>query len=200
MRKITPFTAGLFVLFASQTFADITLPAIIGSNMVLQRGQENPIWGTGDAGEKVKLEFAGQTLETTCDKDGKWQVTLAPMKASVENRRMTISGKNTVTLDGVLVGEVWLCSGQSNMGMSVSGCWNAELDIATAKYPLIRHITNPNMGTQDPQTTFNGKWELCSPDNIGSFSAVGYFFGRTLHQVMDVPIGLIDNALGRFGL
>jgi sialate O-acetylesterase len=186
----------LALSFCQAAWADISLPAILGSNMVLQRGQENPIWGTGEAGENVLVEFDGQKLETRCDADGKWQVKLAAMEASSAPRTMTISGKNTVTLDNILVGEVWVCSGQSNMGMNVNGCWNADLEMATANYPNIRHITNPNLGAQEPQTTFNGTWTVCAPDNIGNFSAVGYFFGRTLHQMLDVPIGLIDNAWG----
>lgn len=188
----------LLVLAAtvSTVSADLSLPAIIGSNMVLQRGQENPIWGWGEAGEKVKVAFAGQTLETVCDTHGKWRVKLAPMEASSEPRTMTVTGKNTLTLEDVLVGEVWVCSGQSNMGMNVAGCWNADLDIRTAKYPGIRLITNPNPGSQEPQATFNGKWEACAPETVPGFSAAGYFFGRTLHQVLNVPIGLIDNAWG----
>ncbi|MFT5497183.1 MAG: sialate O-acetylesterase [Kiritimatiellia bacterium] len=164
--------------------------------MVLQRGQENPIWGWGEPDEEVSLVFAGKTLTTRCDAKAAWSVKLPAMEASRENRRMTLQGKNTITLENILVGEVWVCSGQSNMGMSVNGCWNADLEMATAKYPLIRHITNPNMGSQEPQTTFKGTWETCAPENIGNFSAVGYFFGRTLHQMLDIPIGLIDNSWG----
>jgi sialate O-acetylesterase len=185
----------LLVLTVSAS-ADIRLPAIIGSNMVLQRGRENPIWGWGEAGEKVTVTFAGQTLETTCDDKGTWRATLAPMEASAKPRTMVVAGKNTLTLENVLVGEVWVCSGQSNMGMSVSGCWNADLDRLGAKYPAIRLITNPNPGSQEPQTTFNGKWEACTPETVPGFSAVGYYFGRTLHQVLGVPVGLIDNAWG----
>lgn len=190
-------TTLLFLLFASSAaLAELSVPAIIGGNMVLQRGRENPIWGTGDAGEKVKVEFAGQTLETTCDVNGKWLVKLAAMAANSTPRTMTITGSNTITLENVLVGDVWVCSGQSNMGMSVSGCWNADLEARTARYPNIRLITNPNPGSQEPQTTFNGKWEACTAETVPGFSAVGYFFGRTVHQVLDVPIGLIDNAWG----
>jgi len=184
------------LFLACSVSADVTLPAIIGSNMVLQRGRENPIWGWGEAGEKVKVEFAGQTLETRCDADGQWRVKLAPMEASSEPRSMAVTGNNKLTLENVLVGEVWVCSGQSNMGMSVNGCWNADLEIRTANYPAIRLITNPNPGSQEAQTTFNGTWEDCTPATVPGFSAVGYFFGRTLHQVLGIPIGLIDNAWG----
>ena len=186
----------LLSLIVSSVYAEISLPAVIGSNMVLQRGQENPIWGWGEAGEKVKVEFAGQTLETTCGTNGQWRVKLAPMEACAKPRTMTVTGSNTLTLENVLVGEVWVCSGQSNMGMSVNGCWNADLEIATANYPAIRLITNPNPGSQEPQTTFNGAWEACAPATVPGFSAVGYFFGRTLHQMLGVPVGLIDNAWG----
>jgi len=176
--------------------ADLSLPAILGSNMVLQRGQENKIWGWGEPNETVTIEFAGKTHKTSCDENGTWAIKLPAMEASSENRSMTITGKNKLVLENILVGEVWVCSGQSNMGWSVNLTWNADLEIATAKYPLIRHITNPNPGSQEPQKTFNGQWDICSPDNIGNFTAVGYYFGRMIHQVLDVPVGLIDNAWG----
>jgi sialate O-acetylesterase len=109
---------------------------------------------------------------------------------------MTIQGKNTLAFDQVVVGEVWICSGQSNMQWSVAAAKDADLEIATAKYPLIRLSTVPNRGTQEPQKDFRGRWQPCRPDTVGGFSAVGYFFGRRLHQVLDVPVGLINDAWG----
>lgn len=177
-------------------FAKITLPAMIADNMVLQRGQEVPIWGWGAVGEEVRVVFAGQTLATTCDENGAWRVNLAPMKANATPSVMTVAGENTLQIDNVLVGEVWLCSGQSNMAMPVRHCWNADLEHLAARHPEIRMITNPNLGTQLPQTNFNEAWEICTPEKVPWFSAVGYFFGRALHEVLNVPIGLIDISHG----
>src|SRR5262249_47717768 len=109
---------------------------------------------------------------------------------------LTVVGKNTVTIGDVLVGEVWLCSGQSNMEWAVSSANDSDLEIRTAKYPKIRLISVPKVGTQEPKDDFDGTWEVCSPETVGSFSAVGYFFGRQLYQTLDVPIGLIDDAWG----
>ncbi len=110
---------------------------------------------------------------------------------------MTVKGKNTITvLDDVLVGEVWICSGQSNMQMSVNGPNDADLEILAAKFPKIRLISVPQVGTQEPQDDFKGEWELCTPETVAGFSAVGYFFGRQLHETLGVPVGLINDAWG----
>lgn len=185
-----------FIALTSAVSAAITLPAIIGSHMVLQRNQALPIWGWGNPGEEVTVSFAGKTVKTTCNQEGSWKVVLEALPASKDPRTMTITGSNTLEIKDILVGEVWICSGQSNMGMNVNSCWNADLEKATAKYPEIRLVTVGNIGSQEPQTTFDGGWERCSPDNVGGFSAVGYFFGRTVYQMIDVPVGLINNAWG----
>ena len=109
---------------------------------------------------------------------------------------MSIKGKNTVTFEDVLVGEVWICSGQSNMQWAVGSSNDADLEIASAKYPDIRLITVPKSGTQEPQKDFRGQWRTCRPDTVGGFSAVGYFFGRQLHQTLGVPVGLINDSWG----
>ncbi len=110
--------------------------------------------------------------------------------------KLTVKGKNTITIEDVLVGEVWICSGQSNMQWSVSQSNDADLETRAAKFPNIRLISVPQVGTQEPQDDFKGEWQVCSPETVPTFSAVGYFFGRQLHQTLDVPIGLIDNAWG----
>ena len=175
--------------------ADVKLPAIIGPHMVLQRGQEDRLWGWADPGERVTVKVADQTKRARADDDGKWTVTLDPLEAGGPYT-LTFVGKNTITIGDVLVGEVWLCSGQSNMEWPVASANDADLEIRTANYPEIRLISVPKVGTQEPKDDFEGEWKVCSPETVGDFSAVGYLFGRRLHQALGVPVGLIDDSWG----
>jgi sialate O-acetylesterase len=179
----------------SPALADVKLPSIFGSHMVLQRGQNNRVWGWAEPGEEVKVAIADQTKATKAGDDGRWTVQLDPLAAGGPHQ-LTIAGKNTLALDDVLVGEVWLCSGQSNMQFAVSNANDGDLEKLSAKYPQIRLISVPQVGTQEPQDNFVGQWQVCSPDTVGEFSAVGFFFGRQLHQTLGVPVGLIDNSWG----
>jgi sialate O-acetylesterase len=192
--RYLPITA--LLALASSAVAELKLPAIIGDNMVLQRQNANPIWGWDTPGTEVTVAFAGQTKTAKAGKDGRWTITLDPVPANAKPTSITFKGSSTIEAKNVLVGEVWLCSGQSNMQWSVSQAWDADLEIATAKYPQIRLITVPQVGTQEPQYDFKGAWQECSPATVGDFSAVGFFYGRVLHQMLDVPIGLIDNSWG----
>ena len=178
--------------------ADIKLPSIIGDHMVLQQGMPAPIWGKADPGEKVTVSFAGQTRQTTADTNGHWLVRLKASKSprNQAGQSMTITGKNTITLQDVLIGETWICSGQSNMQMPLNSVLNAKEEIAGANYPLIRLFTVPNVTAPIPMDICEGKWVACSPDTAGGFSAVGYFFGRHLHQNLKQPIGLINSSWG----
>jgi sialate O-acetylesterase len=175
--------------------ADVKLPAIFGTHMVLQRDQKDRVWGWAEPGEAVTVQIGGQTKTVQAGPGGSWQVVLDPMPAGGPHA-MTIRGKNAIHLDDVLVGEVWICSGQSNMQWSVSSAKDAELEIKSAKFPRIRLISVPQVGTQEPQKDFRGRWTPCGPETVGEFSAVGYFFGRQLYQILEVPIGLIDDAWG----
>ena len=175
--------------------ADVKLPNIFGSHMVLQQGQKDRVWGAADPNEDVTVSIAGQSKSTKAGADGNWSVVLDALSVGGPHT-LTVQGKNKVVFDDVLVGEVWICSGQSNMQWSVSQANDGDLETRTAKYPRIRLISVPQVGTQEPQVNFNGQWEVCSPDTVGQFSAVGYFFGRQLFQTLDVPIGLIDDAWG----
>ena len=186
----------LFTLTAFFARAETKLPSILGSHMVLQQGAACPIWGWDDAGTEVTVSFAGQTHTAKAGKDGRWQVSLTAMKANAKGAALTVKGSSTVKLNDVLVGEVWLCSGQSNMGFPVAAANDPDLEQLSANYPNIRLIAVPRMGTQEPQDDFDGQWEACTPDTVGQFSAVGYFFGRQIHQTLNVPVGLIDNAWG----
>jgi sialate O-acetylesterase len=176
--------------------AELRLPAIFSDHMVLQQQQTNRIWGWDAPGTKVTVTFAGQTRSGEADAQGKWSVKLDPVPANAKPAVISIKGTTTRELKDVLVGEVWLCSGQSNMGFTVNRTWDADLEQAMAKYPNIRLIEVPNVGTQEPQDDFKGEWRVCAPDNVGTFSAVGFHFGRVLHELLGVPVGLIDNAWG----
>jgi sialate O-acetylesterase len=176
--------------------AQIKLPAIIGDNMVLQQNLANPIWGWDKPGTNVTVTFAGQTKTAVADANGKWTVKLDPLPVNAAPAAMSIAGTTQVEVKNILVGEVWICSGQSNMQWSVNQSWDADLESLTAKYPHIRLISVPQVGTQEPQQDFKGAWAECAPENVGGFSAVGFFFGRVLHQALNVPVGLINNAWG----
>ena len=174
---------------------NVRLPAVIGNNMVLQQGMPAPIWGWADPGGKVTVTIAGQTKSATADAKGKWKVTLGPLKAGGPFV-LKVQGKNAVEIKNVLVGEVWVCSGQSNMQMSVKGSANSQQEIAAAKYPSIRLFTVPRTSATKPQADCKGKWVACSPQTVAGFSAVGYFFGRAVHKARKVPVGLINTSWG----
>ncbi|WP_395746478.1 sialate O-acetylesterase [Prosthecobacter sp.] len=186
----------LLAALALSARAELKLPAIIGDNMVLQQKQTNPLWGWDAPGTEVTVKFGDQTKTAKAGADGKWTVKLDPVPASAKPATISIKGTTSKELKNVLVGEVWICSGQSNMQWNVGSSWDADLEIATAKYPNIRLITVPNVGTQEPQKDFKGEWKECSPATVGGFTAVGYFYGRVLHKMLDVPVGLINNAWG----
>jgi sialate O-acetylesterase len=186
----------LLVAFASPAAADVSLNNMFGDHMVLQQGIKNKVWGKADPGEQVTVTLGGQTHSTTAAADGTWHVLLDPVKEYGGPHTLTVKGKNIVTFSDVLIGEVWVCAGQSNMQWSVNAANDPDLEKAAAKFPNIRLISVPQVGTQEPQWNFNGKWQQCSPETVGKFSAVGYCFGRQLHQTLGVPVGLINNAWG----
>ena len=178
--------------------ADVKLPSVLGDHMVLQQGVLVPVWGKADPGETVTVSFAGQTKQVAAGADGRWIVRLDALKADPDQAgtAMTIAGKNTLTLQDVLIGETWICSGQSNMQFRLSGALNPKEEIAAANFPLIRLFTVPNRTAVVPQDDCVGKWVVCSPETGNGFSAVGYFFGRHLHQNLKVPVGLINSSWG----
>lgn len=176
--------------------ADVSVPNIFSSSMVLQRDQKNAVWGKADPGEAVTVTIGTQKQSTTAGDDGQWRVTLDPMSVGDPNE-LVISGKNEIRLTDVLVGEVWICSGQSNMQWSVRGSTDFALEAASARYPKIRMINFPQIGNQEPVWTHDNRtWMVCTPETVGGFSAVGYFFARQLHQTLGVPVGMINNAWG----
>lgn len=187
-----------------QVLAEVTLPKVITSNMVLQRGKPVAIWGTASANEKVTLQFAGQTKTTITDATGKWQVKLSPMKASAAPQKMIIAGTNTITLENVLVGEVWLCSGQSNMeypldrklkryAPSKKGNDMAEQELKSERNPLIRVLYVERKLQAELPTK---GWAESSDTIVRYVSAAGYFFAKELAEKLNVPIGIISSSWG----
>ena len=175
----------------------VSLPAVINSHMVLQRDMPVPIWGWGDAGEKITVFFAGQKKETTAGKNGQWMIRLDKLKANASPTVLTVQGNNEIKLENVLVGEVWICSGQSNMEWKVSQCSNSKEEIAQSNYPKIRLFDVPGHTVHPlPQTKGKGEWRVCSPSTISNFSATGYYFGRRLHKELHVPVGLVGSNWG----
>ncbi|WP_422926609.1 sialate O-acetylesterase [Singulisphaera sp. PoT] len=197
-RGLFRLAGGLLVLGAGvvqPASAEVKLPNIFTEHMVLQRGQNDKVWGWAKPGEEVTVTIEGQAKSSKADDKGKWAVTLDPLKAGGPFT-LTIKGENTITFSDVLVGEVWVCSGQSNMQWPVLAANDGELEIMAAKYPKIRLISVPQVGTQEPKENFEGAWKACTPETVGNFSAVGFFFGRQLHETLRVPVGLINDAWG----
>lgn len=189
--------AGLLASGAGMpVFAAVQLASPFGSNMVLQRDKPILVWGTAAPGESVTVSFAEQSRTTAADANGRWRVELAPLAASAAPRTLTASGTSTVTLTNVLVGEVWLASGQSNMEWEVEDSKDAALEIAAANHPSIRLGTVSLVVGLAPAETVNVTWAECQPSTIPKFSAVAYYFARELHQSLGVPVGIMDAAWG----
>lgn len=197
MNKIAWLTIIVIVLIASAvSYADVKLPAVIADNMVLQQKANAPVWGWADPGEKISIIASWKnSAKTTTGKDGKWKLKLKTPKAGGPYD-ITITGKNTIKLQNILIGEVWLCSGQSNMQWSMSKTENADQHIATANYPNIRLFTVKRDVADQPKDDCTGNWSQCSPENVANFSAVAYFFGKHLQDELDIPIGLINTSWG----
>lgn len=181
-------------LLAASSSAEVKLHGLFSDHMVLQQGIEVPIWGAAGDGEKVVVSLGGQKLETT-GADGKFRVKLKPLKAGGPYK-LTVQGTNTITLDDVLVGEVWICSGQSNMQWAVRQGETPEKIIAESANPHIRLFTVPRERDAKPRTDVQGDWVECGPKSVGDFSAVGYHFGRALQAKLGVPVGLISSNVG----
>jgi sialate O-acetylesterase len=183
-------------LVASTALADVSLPKIFGDHMVLQQESEAVIWGKGDKGEKVTVTLGDAKAETTTNDDGKWSVRIKTPKGGDQARTLTVQGKNKVEFKDVLIGEVWVCSGQSNMEWTVKQSDNAEEEAKNAKYPQIRMIKVQHNAAKEPQDDVNASWVVCTPESVPQFSAVGYFFARKLNQELKVPIGMISTNWG----
>ena len=192
----------LSLFFICQAYADVRLPKIFNEHMVLQRHKPIPVWGWADAGEKVTVELAGSGISgkiktIKAGRDGKWILRLDAEKEGGPYKLIVKGKKNTITLDDVLIGEVWICSGQSNMQWTVLRSDNAEEEIAAANYPLIRQFEVPREISLAPKDDLSGgKWKPATPGNVKNFTAVGYFFARELYRQLGVPVGLINTSWG----
>lgn len=181
----------------SVTNADVKLSGVFSDSMVLQQGQPIRVFGKADPGEEVTVELAGESAKATANDDGTFRVELPAMKADGGSHKMVVRGKNVVEIKDVLLGEVWICSGQSNMEWSMTAIMNSKEEIAAADNAQIRllnvngHVQGPN-----PLTDPRAKWQVCSSGSVRGFSAVGYFFGRKLQKELGVPIGLVGTNWG----
>lgn len=203
MRPIALLLALSFVLsarlsLASSAVPELTPAPLFGDHAVLQRDKPVPVWGAAGPGEKITVTFAGQSLSTTADAAGRWRVDLAPLSASAEPRDLVIAGSSrTVTLHDILVGEVWLASGQSNMERAMRLTYDAPIDIpGSVNYPLIRHFKTATTVADRPAASVAGAWELPGPETTAGFTAVGYYFARDLLDLLRVPVGIVNSTVG----
>jgi sialate O-acetylesterase len=195
--KTRLFLAATLLLIATASgHANVFLPDVLSEAMIIQCDRPVPIWGRADPGESVTVRFAGQSKQTVAGSDGKWQVKLDAMRANATPAMMTIAGKNTIELRNILVGEVWLVSGQSNMQRLLSETANGEAAIAAANQPLIRLFNVSRQVAFRHQQGPLGIWQACSPESVKQFSAAGYYFGVELQKGLQVPIGLINSSYG----
>lgn len=211
-KRIIFYIASCFLLFSSycglkaqsiseremiNVPAKVVLPKIFANNMVLQRNTPIPVWGTAKANEKIEIRFNKQIKKTKADKNGKWTIRLDKETAGGPYI-LTIKGKNTVQIKNVLVGEVWLCTGQSNMEWSVAQSNDAKKEMASANNPMIRHIKIDKEVNSLPQNSVNSNksWQVCDSTTVGDFTAIGYFFAKNLYNELKIPIGLINASWG----
>jgi sialate O-acetylesterase len=201
-RPVTAFTLALFFVLAVSAHAEVKPSPLFSDHMVLQRGMLVPVWGTASPGEAIRVTLNGQTRSTKAGPDGKWMVQLRKLKAGGPYE-MNIDGGNSIVIHDVLVGEVWLATGQSNMVFTVSkkaayfaGMLDEDKEIAAADYSNIRMLTVKTAKSYTPQDNPEGDWEVCSPETVGAFSAVGYLFARDLQQYLHIPIGILTVAYG----
>ena len=186
----------LVLLLPSWINANVSLPDVLSSGMVLQRDHKIPIWGKAEPGEAITVKFGKQSKQTTADKDGKWIVDLNPMRANATSAAMTIIGKNQIELNDILVGEVWLVAGQSNMQRLLSETANGAEATAAATHPQIRLFNVSRQVAFKHTAPPLGSWQACSPESVKHFSAAGYYFAVELQNELKVPIGVINSSYG----
>ena len=195
--KTKKWTLVLLMLIAGSLSAQVKLPLLFSNNMVLQQGIQIPVWGWASPGEKITVTFDRIVVSAKTTKDGKWSLKLPAIMEYGGPHKMTVKGKNTVSFENVMIGEVWICSGQSNMEFNLITAKNGEAEIAASSYPDIRLFTVKKRISQTPQDQLQeGSWLECSPATSHHFSAVAYFFARELYNKLKVPIGLIHTSWG----
>lgn len=199
VRRYLCAIVAIAVLTAVNVSADVRLPSLMSDNMVLQRNVSIRLWGWAEKGENVEAIIAGHAMRTKTGGDGRWEITLPSMQAGGPYT-LTVSGKNTITVDNIMFGDVWICSGQSNMEWKVCHARDSLMEVAKAQHPDIRIFDISNETGIEPLNDCRGHWEECRPLTISEFSAVGYFFGRELQKAIDIPVGLINTSWGGSGV
>jgi sialate O-acetylesterase len=189
---LVPLLSVVFVALAAQ--AEVRLPALFSDNMVLQQRMDAPVWGWADDGEEVKVSFRGKTVKAKA-KNGKWMVKLGKLKAGGPNS-LVVEGKNRIELKNVLVGEVWVCSGQSNMELALNSASGGKEEIARSGNPQLRLFKVGRKKANEPMNDVQADWKDAGPESTAGFSAVAYYFGRDLQKALNVPVGLIDTCWG----
>ena len=192
------FSSCLAIMCLATPLKAAVVPSLLFSDhAVLQRDKPIPVWGTADSAEKVSVSFSGHTVATTADESGAWRVDLPALPANATPGNLVITGKNIITLKGIVVGEVWLASGQSNMEMMVHETHDAALYIpGSARYPMIRHFRPEYTVSETPLRVGSGTWKVAGPQTTGEFTAIGYYFALSLYEVLNVPVGIINNSRG----
>jgi len=193
-RQVSPIITALLALAWAAAQAEVKLNGLFTDDAVFQQGIAVPVWGSAKDGEKVTVNFQQQSVTTTA-KNGRWLARLQPLKAGGPFT-LTVVGENTITLTNILVGEVWLCSGQSNMEFPLSRAANAAEAIHAAGDPELRLYTVLRGAADEPKTDLSSRWKVCTPESAPGFSAVAYFFGRDLRRTLKVPVGLIHSSVG----
>ena len=189
------FGFALALVLVQTARADVRLPTIFSDHAVLQQGIALPVWGWADPGEEVTVTLAGQTRQVKASADGAWRVTFDALKPG-QTLTLAVKGKNTLAVQDVLAGEVWLGSGQSNMAMTVNRCNDLGKELAAANIPAIRMFTVERVVGTEPKSDCKGQWIVCASNTVGNFSATAYFMGRELQQKLGVPVGLINSSWG----
>ncbi len=188
--------ASMGLLMASPLFADVRLPAIFSDHMVLQRADHAPVWGAANPGENVTVSLHGRTASAQAGPDGRWRVDLDTSTLGDGPQQLVVEGTNRVVIDDVLIGEVWLASGQSNMELTLAVTTGAREEMSRPEDNRLREFAVTKNPSEKPQDWGEGQWRIARPDTVGKFSAVGYYFGRTLRRELNAPVGIISAAFG----
>ena len=196
-KKYDTFFLVIFCLLISQSIrAEIKLPGYFTDNMMLQRDMPIKIWGWGNRYETVTVSIHDQKVNTRCKKDGTWEIILSPIPYGGPYS-LTVQGKeNSIKIENILIGDIWLCSGQSNMEWTVAQSANSKQEVQNANYPEIRALKVPKSIKNSPQDNFNAQWEICSPSTVGAFSGIAYYYARALYKEVQIPIGIINASWG----
>lgn len=196
MKKNVLLVIAVLVLPLVKVHADVKLPAIISDHMVLEKTAKVPIWGKADPGEEVLITLNGQTVKSTAGADGKWKAVLNLADSGPGPFEMTVQGKNQIKVTDVVVGEVWVASGQSNMAWLLTNTLNAQKEISQSTNPFLRQFAVKKASSMVPLDDCKGKWVSASPETAGAFTAVGYYFGKRLQNELKVPVGLLFTSWG----